>query len=382
MAIGFNLIGFATANFGLGVALRNTASLLESLGHPFAVLDIDPGGNRTGHDFSARAHFVEAGRPLPHPVNLFHMNPPGVQSLLRDLPGLVDKRSKYNVCVPYWELPRLPTSWKPVLDAMDLVLAPSRFIHAAIADAGVAARCEYYRQTLALPQAAPDRARWDLPEGRTVFLFSFDISSGVQRKNPLAVLEAFQRAFPDGRALLLVKINNPDLNENARTVVERFKSIAAGLPNVRILDRALPYAELASLFASIDAYVSLHRGEGLGLGMLECMAQGKPVIATAWSGNMDFMDAENSCLVPYALVPLDPGTQYFAVSEGVEQVWAEPSVTAASDWMSRLDASPALRDDIGKKARASIAAYLEAASRGEVFTILERLFHASPNRVS
>lgn len=378
MTIGFNLIGFATANFGLGVALRNTASLLERMGHPFCLLDIDPGGNRTGHDFSFRSHFVEAGRPLPHPVNLFHMNPPGLEGLFRDLPDLVDMRSKRNVCVPYWELPRLPLSWKPMLDTMDMVLAPSHFIRQAIAEAGVSAPCRYYRQTLALPHAVPDRARWNLPDGRTVFLFSFDISSGIQRKNPLAVLEAFRKAFPDDRAMLLVKINNADLNPDARKVVGHFKSAAANLPNVRILDQSLAYAELASLFASIDVYVSLHRGEGLGLGMMECMALGKPVIATAWSGNMDFMDNANSCLVPYSLVPLDPGTQYFALSKGVEQVWADPSVEAAAQWMSSLDASPGLRAEIGSKAKASINAYLEEAGRGEVFTAVEALCNASP----
>ncbi len=368
MATGFNLIGFATANFGLGVALRNTASLLERLGLPFSILDIDPGGNRTGHDLSGRAHFVEAGRPLPHPVNLFHLNPPGMESLFRDLPGLVDTRSGFNVCVPYWELPRLPPSWKPILDAMDLVLAPSRFVQAAIADAGVGAPCEYYRQTLAIPRAPPDRDRWGFPQDRTVFLFSFDISSGMQRKNPLAVLQAFQAAFPDGRALLVIKINNPDMSEEARKVVDRIKSLAARWANVRVLDQSLPYGEVASLFASIDVYVSLHRSEGLGLGMMECMALGKPVIATAWSGNLDFMDAENSCPVPCTLVPLDPGTQYYTVSAGVAQVWAEPSLEAAAQWMIRLDASEGLRKVIGGKARTSIAAFLSEAERGEVFT--------------
>ncbi|MEO7425506.1 MAG: glycosyltransferase [Fibrobacteria bacterium] len=374
MAIGFNLIGFATANFGLGVALRNTAALLERMGMPFSVLDIDPGGNRTGHDFSARSHFVQAGAALPHPINLFHMNPPGLEGLFRDLPGLVETRSRYNACVAYWELPRLPRSWKPVLDGMDLVLAPSRFIAAAIADAGVTAPCRYYRQTLDLPRAAPDRARWGFAEGRTVFLFSFDISSGMQRKNPLAVLDAFQRAFPDGRALLVVKINNPDMNEDARKVVDRFKAVAAQAGNVHIVDQSLPYAEVASLFASIDVYVSLHRGEGLGLGMMECMALGKPVIATAWSGNVDFMDSDNSCPVPFTLVPLDPGTQYFAISGDVAQVWAEPSVAAAAQWMIRLDASPELRNAIGRKAQASISGFLEEASRGEVFHEMESLW--------
>ena len=70
MAFGFNLIGFATANFGLGVALRNTAALLDRLGVPFSVLDIDPGGNRTGHDFSLKGRFLGAGEALPQPINL------------------------------------------------------------------------------------------------------------------------------------------------------------------------------------------------------------------------------------------------------------------------------------------------------------------------
>jgi glycosyltransferase involved in cell wall biosynthesis len=373
MGIGFNLIGFATANFGLGVALRNTAFLLERLGYPFCVLDLDPGGNRTGHDLSARAHFIEAGKQLPHPVNLFHMNPPGIQSLFRDLAGLVDVRAKRNVCVPYWELPRLPPSWKPVLDGMDAVMAPSHFVRKAIAEAGVSSPCVYYRQTLALPQARPDRARWGLPEGRTVFLFSFDVSSGMQRKNPLATLEAFRTAFPDRRALMIVKINNPDLNEDARRVVDRFKAVASESGDIRVIDRSMPYGDVASLFASIDVYVSLHRSEGLGLGMMECMSLGKPVIATDWSGNVDFLDETNACPIPYSLVPLDPGTQYFAVSEGMEQYWAEPSIEAAARWMVRLDASPELRASIGAKAKLSVTSYLEEAWRGRAFAEVEML---------
>jgi hypothetical protein len=296
------------------------------------VLDIDPGGNRTGHDLSARALFIEAGKPLPHPVNLFHMNPLGMQSLFRDLAGLVDIRTKRNVCVPYWELPRSPRSWKLVLDTMDAVMAPSHFIRMVIAEAGVASPCAYYRQTLALPQA-----------------------------------------FPDRRALLLIKINNPDLSEDARRVVERFKAVAADSGDIRVTDRSMPYGEVASLFASIDVYVSLHRSEGLGLGMMECMALGKPVIATDWSGNADFLDETNACPIPYSLVPFDPGTQDFAVSEGVEQVWAEPSVEAAAQWMERLDASPGLRAEIGAKAKTSVTSYLDEAWRGGAFTEVETI---------
>lgn len=374
MSLGFNLIGFATANFGIGVSLRNTAALLDRLGHPYSVLDIDPGGNRTGHDMALSGRFLAAGATPPHPVNLFHMNPPSVIALMRDLPGLVDLENRHNVCVPYWELPRLPPDWAPVLDRMDLVLAPSRFVERAIADAGVSAPVRYYRPTLELPAAVPDRARWGLPEDATAFLFSFDVSSGLQRKNPLAVLAAFARAFPKGGPCLVMKINNPDLLPEARTVVDRFKDIATRIPNVLVIDRALAYPEVASLLASSDVYVSLHRGEGLGLGMMESMALGKPVIATAWSGNLDFMDESNSCLVPCQLVPLDPGTQYFKVSQGVPQVWADPSVDAAASWMARLAASSELRAEIGAKAKASVDSFQAEALRGRVFAEMEAVF--------
>jgi glycosyltransferase involved in cell wall biosynthesis len=371
MAFGINLIGYATANFGLGVALRNTAALLGRLGIPFAILDIDPGGNRTGHEFPARARFVKSGEPLPYPVNLFHFNPPAIEGLLRDLPGMATLEGKFNVCAAYWELPRLPADWPAVLDRMDLVLAPSRFIMEAMEASGVRAPVRYYRQTLELPPAESDRARWGFREGNTAFLFSFDLSSGLLRKNPLAVLRAFALAFPDGRAQLLIKANNPDLSPEARIVLGRLESVAAGAPNIRFLGRSLAYPEMASLYASADVYVSLHRSEGLGLGMLECMALGKPVIATAWSGNMDFMDASNACLVPHDLSPLDPGTQYFQVSKGVAQVWAEPSIEAAAGWMARLDASPALRAEIGARARVSSRSFLAEAEIGTALREIE-----------
>ena len=362
--------------------MRNTAAVLERNGIPFRVLDIDPGGNRTGHDLSLGKHFIEAGRPLPHPVNLFVMNPPGLESLFRDLPGVVETRNRMNVCIPFWELLRLPLSWKPVLDTMDLVLAPSRFVLEAMDAAGVAAPRLHYPQWMPLPEAVPDRERWGMPAGRTVFLFSFDISSGIQKKNPLGAMEAFRQAFPDGHAELWLKVNNRDLSTEAGQVVDRLKAVAARVPGVRVIDRTLAYRDVLSLYASADVFFSLHRGEGLGLGMMECMALGKPVIATGWSGNMDFMDAENSCLVPFDLVPVGEGTQYQAVSQGLEQQWAEPSVEAAARWMAKLDASPELRGKIGAEAKASICRHLDQAGQGNVFREVRSLVKSRPGGIA
>jgi glycosyltransferase involved in cell wall biosynthesis len=372
---GFNLIGFATANLGHGVALRNTAAILEACGHPFCVLDIDPGDNRTGHDLSLQGKFVPAGRPLPHPINLYHLNPPNVEALFRDLPGMVETRGRLNVCVTFWELPKLPLSWIPGLEIMDLILAPSRFIQTAIETAVRSTPILHYPQIISLPRAEPDRARWGISPGKTAFLFSFDVSSGVERKNPMGVMDAFRQAFPPGHAELILKVNNRDHGPIAALVVERIKDVARMIPGVRILDESIPYADVMSLYASIDVLVSLHRGEGLGLSLMECMALGKPVIATAWSGNMDFTDLECACLVPYTLIPLEPGTPYHSLSKGVDQVWADPSIPHAMEWMRRLDASPELREEIGEKGRSSVIRFVEEAGKGRVFAEAISRFH-------
>jgi glycosyltransferase involved in cell wall biosynthesis len=364
---GFNLIGFASANLGHGVALRNTAAVLEAGGHPFCVMDIDPGDNRTGHDLSLADRFVPAGRPLPYPINLFHLNPPAIEALFRDLPGLVQTKDHLNACVTFWELPKLPPGWSRVLDGLDLILAPSRFIQEALVTDVRSVPILHYPQYIRLPVSVPARKRWGLSEDKTVFLFSFDVSSGVSRKNPLAVMEAFREAFPPGKAELVLKINNRGLSPAASMVVDKLKIMAGMLPGTRIIEDSLAYEELLSLYASIDVLVSLHRGEGLGLSLMECMALGKPVIATGWSGNMDFMDEGNSCLVPFKLIPLDPGSHYHAMSQGVHQVWAEPSLDKAVEWMRRLEASHGLRREIGEKARISIGAFLEESLKGKAF---------------
>ncbi|MEI7863088.1 MAG: glycosyltransferase, partial [Planctomycetota bacterium] len=148
----------------------------------------------------------------------------------------------------------------------------------------------------------------------------------------------------------------------------------AATPRTFVCDRQLPYAEVLSLAASCDAYVSLHRSEGLGLNLLEAMLLGKPVIATGWSGNMDFMSRADSCPVGYDLVPVrgrHPAYQPEAIGPG--QVWAEPRVSEAADWMRRLATDPVLRSEIGNCAGRSALARQADVLRGEVFTILDQL---------
>jgi len=111
-----------------------------------------------------------------------------------------------------------------------------------------------------------------------------------------------------------------------------------------------------------DAYVSLHRSEGLGLGLAECMMQGKPAIATRWSGNLDFMTSDNSALVDYALVPVGEG-EYPMSNPG--DLWAEPDVEHAARLMRRMVDDRAWREGLAVRGRHDVRETLSPARTAE-----------------
>ena len=127
-----------------------------------------------------------------------------------------------------------------------------------------------------------------------------------ERKNPLGLIRAFRAAFPAGeQSLLAIKVSRASANPHA--LGPRCGPPRPGDPRVKLIDAVLPRADLDAMLAACDCYVSLHRAEGLGLAMAEAMLRGKPVIATNYSGNLDFMTADTAHLVRYKLVPVGPG---------------------------------------------------------------------------
>jgi glycosyltransferase involved in cell wall biosynthesis len=128
----------------------------------------------------------------------------------------------------------------------------------------------------------------------------------------------------------------------------------------------MSYSEVLSLYASSDSYLSLHRSEGFGLGLIEAMGLGKPVIATGWSGNRAYMDPTNSCLVSYGLTPVKAiNWAYVQAMRGLDPVWAEPKVRDAALWLQRLAADSALAARIGIAAKRSFDQYQERAAKAE-----------------
>jgi hypothetical protein len=188
----------------------------------------------------------------------------------------------------------------------------------------------------------------------------------------MATVEAFRRAFhADSRAMLLIKVHNPMVGRDLHPIVRRLRDESSRDPRIRVMEDSLTYRGVLSLYGACDVFVSLHRSEGFGLALIEVMALGKPVIATAWSGNMTFMNALNSCLVTYPLVPVKATHPVYSRRLlGAGAFWADPNVDDAAAWMIRLVTEPSLPSTIGARAASSIVSYQKEAEQG---TFLDEL---------
>ena len=182
---------------------------------------------------------------------------------------------------------------------------------------------------------AEARTLLDLPADRFIAATLFDFRSSLARKNPLGALDAFRRAFgEDESALLVIKAQH---GEDAPALSAALKEKARG-PNVRVTDEIWSKDRAAALIAAADALISLHRAEGFGLTLAEAMAAGTPVIATAWSGNLDFMAPDYEGLVPASETPVEDAQSIYA-----GQHWAAPDVQRAAELLQRLRTDAAWR---------------------------------------
>ena len=215
-----------------------------------------------------------------------------------------------------------------------------------------------------------------LPEGFK-FLFAFDYLSVFGRKNPIAAITAFARAFPpDSGAALIVKSLNHDRDPRAH---EQLREAVASHPDVHLIEDRLSRADRDGLMNAADCYVSLHRAEGFGFTLAESMWLGKPVIATGYSGNLDFMTTENSYLVDYRLVPIGPGNDPYPP----DGVWAEPDVDHAAALMREVHERREQAARRGERAAAEIRSRHSPETAGRAMVArLELLSSASRRRQS
>lgn len=296
-------------------------------GYPVAIHDIAIDMPHGMDDSSLDAHI---GEETPYGVNLIFVNPDYLDEAIAII-GSERLGDRYLIACWFWELEVFPEAWLPALLLVDEVMVSTCFIEEAV---GHVTAKPVWHVPLPVGEAHDSglmRADFGLDDDAFIFLTSFDFNSFLTRKNPLAVIKAFQLAFADSGSdvRLLIKSSN-----GHRHPAKLQELIVAASSDRRIIirDEVIDRSDVQALQRCVDAYVSLHRAEGFGLGLAECMRLGKPVIATAWSGNMDFMTRDNSCLVDYNLVPVLEGE--YLHCDG--QRWAEPSVPHAAEQMRRI----------------------------------------------
>jgi glycosyltransferase involved in cell wall biosynthesis len=344
LKLGLNVAGFLTADLGVGESARCMVRAADAAALPVALIDLKlPCKNqRSDHTFAARL-----GSVAPHGISLFHLDPPAARDIDhhhgRDL-----RLERYNIGYWAWELPEFPDAWLSCFDYFDEIWCPSDFTRDSIGlKSPLPVITMPHAISFARPTAGADalRARLGLPVGVFLFLVLYDLNSYSERKNPRAAIEAFRRSgLHRGGARLVIKVHSVPGNEED---LASLRSALSDLPGTVVVTETLNRADLTALQAACDCFVSLHRAEGFGLAVAECMYLGKPVITTDWSATREFADVDCALPVPARMVTLERSHGPYARG----QQWADPSVDAAADQMRRVADDADLRRHIGEAAR-------------------------------
>jgi glycosyltransferase involved in cell wall biosynthesis len=325
---GVNLAGFLRGEFGLGEAARLLVKGLDARRIP--VLPIDATISQLTRQKAEYATLPAWSDGFP--VNVLCVNGNLIPGLAEDAPWLF--RDRESIALWFWETNRLPPEWEAAFEHLDEIWVASHFM-AEMIGAVSPIPVNPIPLPVSVPPSPPfDRGRYGIPADDYLFTFVFDWHSTAERKNPRGLIEAFRTAFEpgSGASLLIKSIQGIDFPAE----YEQLAIAASRHPNIHLVDRHVPWREKNAMIAGSDCYVSLHRSEGFGLTLAEAMWFGKPAIATAYGGNLEFMTPENSRLVNYTMIPV--GEKAAAATAGTarypaDAVWADPDVGSAADAM-------------------------------------------------
>ncbi len=353
---GVNVIGYVRSEHGLGQSPRLFSTALQAIAIPHVLVDFNIGNSCRTNDASHEHLISEQPR---YPINIFHINADQMPVVCQNL-SISFFKDHYNIGFWHWELPELPDAFLSGFNSLEEVWVPTSFVHDAISKKSPV-------PVVKIPHAIQftvepcRRADFGLPEQGFLFLTMYDFSSYQERKNPKGALDAFDRAFDrtDSRVVLVIKTQNSHHHPQA---LEELQNWLEGRKNVVWLDKTLTRQEVYNLESLCDSYLSLHRSEGFGLGPAEAMYLGKPVIATNWSGNTEFMRQDNSLPVNYKLITIEKSIGVYEKG----QTWADPDIEHATWLMRQVVDDHELCNRIGRNAQQSIRTELSPLRIGRL----------------
>jgi glycosyltransferase involved in cell wall biosynthesis len=360
-ALSMNVTGLLKGTLGLGEAARGYVRALGEAGIPVSTstVDIREFVKLTGpaHETYAQVEFTDLTGARDAGFNLVCINADELVAFAESA-GEDFFKARPAVGVWAWETDRIPARWSNAFGLLDEIWVYSDYVAE-----NIGAVSPIPVQRVPPPVSPPDPGDVELALGVPAgfqFLFMFDFFSTIQRKNPVGLIESFRRAFVPGEGpQLVIKTIN---GVHRREALEEVLWAARGREDVHVVDRSLSARERDALVAGCDCYVSLHRSEGFGLTLAECMALGKPVIGTAYSGTTDFMTEDNSYPVPYGLTRVGADCEIYPA----DGTWAEPDLEAAAAAMRRVVEQPEEARVKGEQARRRIEAQYSPRAVGEL----------------
>lgn len=344
------VVGLLSSASGIGNSARLNIAALNADAIAVKPKDVSAYfSSDDGLQFAAQVY----GRSTSPACSIYHLNPP---MLLRGFlaSGLRNYYASFNIGYWAWELETVPPEWRRAIDYVDAIFVPTEFCANAIA--GVT-----HKPVLVVPhpvglaKPADTRSQQRARDEPFTVLSIFNFGSSFSRKNPVAVIEAFKYAFKaDEPARLVLKTSDGSRYPGD---LDRLKRAIAGHPNIQLIDAVWTEAQMQQAYRNAGAFISLHRSEGFGLSIAEAIMQETPVVATAWSGNMDFCDPAATHLVKYALVPFHD--EHGDYAEIASAHWAEASTEHAGVLLREIYDAPEDARVKAAQARRFLEAHLQ-----------------------
>jgi glycosyltransferase involved in cell wall biosynthesis len=351
---GVDVLGFFTSEHGVGEAARMLTATLKSASVAISTIDYTDTQSR-------REHAYNCDNVSQHKVLLASINSDQLTAAhTRIKPEFFDDR--YVIGQWFWELEDAPTWFASAYPLVNELWAPTHFIEGMLQkNVPSSVHVEYVPLPVHAPviDASLTRQRFGVDE-RFMFLFVFDFMSVMKRKNPLGLIEAFTTAFAEGEGpQLVIKGINGDKRPAEHALLSE---AVAQRSDITLIDEYFTREETSTLISMANAYVSLHRSEGLGLTISEAMTLGVPVIATGYSGNMDFMRPGNSLLVPGTRVLVGDGAEGYSPTA----TWMEPDISQAAKYMRYVYENEQEAREMGKCGQRDIVSSLTTERCGAI----------------